>query len=165
VHEQPPPERGQLADVVEELGRAEALLRREWALNHGCDPIALYGDDGELSCAGCITDFRRMAIGDLRSRVTGLRLQRISREYEAGRLDGALGRPPTAAVGPGPEFRALECGGCKPLREFAERVVKVADTVAERIAECGSPPPWWSGTQLDASRLRKFALEALGRPE
>jgi len=34
--------------------------RRVMALRHGCNPSALYGDDGELQCKECGVDFARM---------------------------------------------------------------------------------------------------------
>lgn len=65
------------ADELEALtGRVEqteGLLRREWWLRHGCDFIALYGDDGEMSCGSCFTDFKHMPIVELQTRVLTLR--------------------------------------------------------------------------------------------
>ncbi len=38
----------------------ERILRRLLWLRHGCDPRGLYGDDGEMQCHECMTDFKRM---------------------------------------------------------------------------------------------------------
>lgn len=51
------------------------------------------------------------------------------------------------------------------LEDFARRVVSVCNGVIERVAEVGEPPPWLSGTQIDAVRMRQFALEALAADE
>lgn len=43
----------------------ENLLRTEWWVNHGCAEHAQYGDDGEMQCAECLTDFKRSPLDDL----------------------------------------------------------------------------------------------------
>lgn len=52
---------------------AEAALRREWWNNHGCLLSSSYGDDGEMQCGQCTTDFRRMPFDQLEERVGTLR--------------------------------------------------------------------------------------------
>ena len=37
--------------------RENRILRKLLWLNHGHDPSALYGDDGEMQCSQCIRDF------------------------------------------------------------------------------------------------------------
>lgn len=49
--------RDQLKALACEVERLQKLL---W-LRHGCDPTALYGDDGEMQCASCGLDFLRMS--------------------------------------------------------------------------------------------------------
>lgn len=43
--------------------QVERELRRTLWLNHGC--VALYGDDGEMQCGDCLTDFKREALSEL----------------------------------------------------------------------------------------------------
>ncbi len=43
----------------------ELILRRMLWLRHGCNPAALYGDDGELQCHECMIDFLRMPARDI----------------------------------------------------------------------------------------------------
>ena len=50
-------------------------LRREWWFHHGCnEPVALYGDDGEMQCSKCRTDFKREDIYVLKAKVLGQRI-------------------------------------------------------------------------------------------
>ncbi len=65
-----------------EAGHAEKTLRREWAFNHPCS-AALYSDDGELSCGGCMADFRRMDFDELEAHVKRLRLEAGARAATA----------------------------------------------------------------------------------
>lgn len=37
----------------------EMLLRKLLWYHHGCNPINIYGDDGELQCHECGLDFKR----------------------------------------------------------------------------------------------------------
>lgn len=53
----------------------EALLRREWWLNHACPAGSWYGDDGEMSCGACRLDFKRMPLPVLYERVTFARME------------------------------------------------------------------------------------------
>ena len=39
--------------------------RRLLWLRHGCEQIALYGDDGEMQCNKCMLDFRRMTASEI----------------------------------------------------------------------------------------------------
>jgi hypothetical protein len=64
----------QLVKRVEQSEGIESALRRELWINHGCPHMALYGDDGEMQCGGCITDFKRMPIFDLIQKVADQRL-------------------------------------------------------------------------------------------
>ena len=61
--------------LVEDIKELELELRMEWAFNHGCKTIAIYGDDGELQCSECFTDFKRLPISALREHVKLARLQ------------------------------------------------------------------------------------------
>lgn len=68
------------AKLVEARADAETLtadLRREWWLNHGHDFARLYGDDGEMQCAGC-ADFKRDSIDRLRIIVRDARMERAA---------------------------------------------------------------------------------------
>ena len=48
------------------LEAIEQSLRYEWWMNHGCERIALYGDDGEMQCS-ChpFVDFKRAPLDEL----------------------------------------------------------------------------------------------------
>lgn len=66
-----------------DLVGAEADLRREWWLNHGCDYPAMYGDDGEMQCANgrpfhLPLDFKRQPLDELRKAVRHARLARAA---------------------------------------------------------------------------------------
>lgn len=43
----------------------DAKVRAYLWLNHGCPHSALYGDDGEMQCAKCLTDFKRRGLLEL----------------------------------------------------------------------------------------------------
>lgn len=60
----------------------ERLLRVEWWLHHGCPSVALYGDDGELQCSACMTDFKRTPFAELRQVVSERRLQAAAAEQD-----------------------------------------------------------------------------------
>ena len=60
----------------------EYELRREWWLNHTHPISALYGDDGELQCHACMTDFKRQPIEELHDHVHRLRIERGARLVE-----------------------------------------------------------------------------------
>lgn len=47
-----------------EASELETLRHLLW-LRHGCPTDALYGDDGELQCAKCGVDFKRMTAGQI----------------------------------------------------------------------------------------------------
>lgn len=48
-----------------EAEEAVAKTREYLWVNHGCSVATLYGDDGEMSCAICRTDFKRDPVGKL----------------------------------------------------------------------------------------------------
>jgi hypothetical protein len=73
----------------------EYELRMEWAFNHGCKPIAIYGDDGELQCSECFTDFKRLPLCDLRKHVGLARLQAAQHS-----MPGATVHPRVRGYGP-----------------------------------------------------------------
>lgn len=83
--------------AYEEWARAEDLereLRRLLWLHHGCEFIALYGDDGEMSCGRCFFDFKRQPIAAVRLHVLTARaaaLEHVTRRTDAGRGEGAGG--------------------------------------------------------------------------
>lgn len=58
--------------------RIERQVREEWAFNHQCHSGSIYGDDGELQCPECKTDFRRMPYNELYERVKMLRCRALS---------------------------------------------------------------------------------------
>ena len=66
--------------------QSQVWLRTEWWGNHGCPIGAHYGDDGEMQCGACATDFLRMDIQELRARVSNLRL--------AAAMNKAMPAPP-----------------------------------------------------------------------
>lgn len=67
-----------LVDAFEERGeraKLEQSLRMEWWGGHGCHVAARYGDDGEMQCGSCATDFKRMPFPDLQKHVSDLRVR------------------------------------------------------------------------------------------
>jgi hypothetical protein len=60
----------------------QATLRMEWWSNHGCDSMARYGDDGEMQCAQCKTDFKREPFDGLKEKVEQSRLRRLHEEIK-----------------------------------------------------------------------------------
>lgn len=52
--------------------RDEMILRRLLWLRHGCNPNAMYGDDGEMQCnaPGCMIDFKRMTPKEIQDSFT-----------------------------------------------------------------------------------------------
>ncbi len=44
-------------------------LRKIWWLSHGCPISALYGDDGELQCSGCMVDFKRESYAEIMDKI------------------------------------------------------------------------------------------------
>lgn len=73
----------------------EALLRREWWLNHACPVGSWYGDDGEMQCGACFTDFKRMPLSELYERVTFARMEAGAKAMQE-LADQAKGSAPTA---------------------------------------------------------------------
>ena len=69
--------RGPLPAMTSE--ETEAALRYEWWCNHGC-PDARYGDDGEMQCGLCVTDFKRLPLSDLQAHVALSRLRALQPE-------------------------------------------------------------------------------------
>lgn len=68
-------------DIATRAMEAQQLLRHEWWINHGCDGVrALYGDDGEMQCNACVTDFKRMGFEALQQKVQDTRAGRFRRE-------------------------------------------------------------------------------------
>ena len=55
----------------------ELLLRRLLWLRHGCDLLALYGDDGEMQCALCQIDFKRDPAMMILTRFTLMGLEQL----------------------------------------------------------------------------------------
>lgn len=72
--------------LQEENAQLEALLRKDWWLNHGHGYGYLYGDDGEMQCHACSADFKRDPIAQLGARVDEVRsVQAV--QLAASRLD------------------------------------------------------------------------------
>ena len=44
------------------------ILRKLLWLNHGC--TSLYGDDGEMQCASCMIDFKRVPVEEIEQKFT-----------------------------------------------------------------------------------------------
>jgi hypothetical protein len=53
---------------AQEREEATEGWRRLLAFHHGCNPAALYGDDGELACGLCRVDFKRIGAAELERR-------------------------------------------------------------------------------------------------
>jgi hypothetical protein len=71
------PEEPEPAAPSEREKRLEDELRSEWWGNHGCCPTARYGDDGEMQCGSCLTDFKWMPIDELERKVESLRAEKM----------------------------------------------------------------------------------------
>lgn len=67
-----------LGEHKKQIKETEYDLRAAWWHNHGCPFEAQYGDDGEMSCGGCLGDFLRMPIDQLRKHVFTQRMKRAS---------------------------------------------------------------------------------------
>jgi hypothetical protein len=74
------PEIRRLRDVLGGPFDVELELRFEWWLNHGCEFPCLYGDDGEMSCNCCMTDFKRHPLEELRGFVHERRVLRAQEQ-------------------------------------------------------------------------------------
>lgn len=61
----------------------ERRLREELWGNHGCESIARYGDDGEMQCGQCGTDFKRWPIADVFAKVDAQRWKRLAEACKA----------------------------------------------------------------------------------
>jgi hypothetical protein len=59
----------------------ELILRRLLWLRHGCNPAALYGDDGELQCHECMIDFLRMPARDIEAVFDEAGMQEVAGAY------------------------------------------------------------------------------------
>jgi hypothetical protein len=59
-----------------EMTDAELTLRKLLWLRHGCD--GLYGDDGEMQCAKCMIDFRRMTPREIERRWFEIGLRKLT---------------------------------------------------------------------------------------
>jgi len=70
------------ATLRRERDEAQERIRNEWAMNHGCPTGSIYGDDGELSCAACRTDFRRMPFEELEKQVFVLRSRSLDNQLK-----------------------------------------------------------------------------------
>jgi len=70
-------ERAAHAATKARLAEAENKLRMEWWHNHGCLPVAMYGDDGEMQCGSCLTDFKHTEMDTLGERVEMVRAARL----------------------------------------------------------------------------------------
>jgi hypothetical protein len=53
-------------ELLETFRVEEPKWRRFLWLNHGCPPIAVYGDDGEMQCGACGIDFKRRSADEIR---------------------------------------------------------------------------------------------------
>ena len=51
--------RKRLEELTKRVGEEILWLRQLLWLNHGCDIMHQYGDDGEMQCAFCMVDFKR----------------------------------------------------------------------------------------------------------
>lgn len=58
----------------EQAESVERDIRITLWLRHGCDPGALYGDDGEMQCGNCVIDFKRDPIERI---VDGIRMKHV----------------------------------------------------------------------------------------
>lgn len=62
----------------------EKSLRRMLAFTHGCPLVALYGDDGELSCRDCRIDFRRDTPDEIDRKLVERGKARLEKELTEG---------------------------------------------------------------------------------
>lgn len=68
-----------------EMSADELTLRRLLWLRHGCAPHTLYGDDGELQCATCMLDFRRMSAREIDQRFYDIGVRKLAAAQAAVR--------------------------------------------------------------------------------
>jgi hypothetical protein len=69
----------QRADAWAQEARLEnEILRRELALCHPCGQQHLYGDDGELQCGKCHTDFKRDSVQTIEKNLYEAGMARIA---------------------------------------------------------------------------------------
>lgn len=73
------------------LRRDEMILRRLLWLRHGCRPLDLYGDDGEMQCSRCGLDFKRMSPQQIEEHFTDETTKRVIKflENQNGTADKA----------------------------------------------------------------------------
>lgn len=93
---------GVMADVTDRAregeprepdGSGERLLRRMLAFTHGCPPLSVYSDDGELSCCECRIDFRRDTPDEIDRKLVERgkkRLEKELAELERAQRDEAI---------------------------------------------------------------------------
>lgn len=67
----------QFRELVE-AAKEGVILRELLALGHGCQVMALYGDDGELQCAECFTDFKRDSVSEIQRKIQRRNLERAA---------------------------------------------------------------------------------------
>jgi hypothetical protein len=71
----------------------EIILRRLLWIRHGCPSEALYGDDGEMQCAACPMDFKRMSAHEIDRRWFEAGLRKIAEvTHDAEEQPGGSGR-------------------------------------------------------------------------
>lgn len=63
----------------------ELTLRQLLWLNHGCSPVRLYGDDGEMQCQTCMIDFKRSSPESIKRTFFLRGLERYNAEAERTR--------------------------------------------------------------------------------
>lgn len=57
----------------------EKILRRLlWLRHDSSHSDILYGDDGEMQCAACMIDFKRMTAADIEARLTDLGMKKLT---------------------------------------------------------------------------------------
>ena len=68
--------------TIIELEEENKVLRKLLWLRHGCDHMALYGDDGELQCSECGVDFKRMPATNISEMFHDIGLARLKKMKE-----------------------------------------------------------------------------------
>ncbi len=121
------------------LEARELELRKEWWLNHGHLSEALYGDDGEMQCnqIGCITDFKRESLEELRTKVYRFRLEaatKVQKKTSAGVTNSMLERlSEIRAVFEDRRYRGTQPGGYPYVYDLR---IELADAYSVQIDNC-----------------------------
>jgi hypothetical protein len=66
-------------ETIDTLRSDNQILRKMLWFRHGCPSGALYGDDGEMQCAKCFIDFKRLPVEDIRQRFQDIGVAKLAK--------------------------------------------------------------------------------------